>query len=73
MSCGKSACYDDEERSYYQERLSKIKQVSPEELLDKLEKIQAMSKSIHKETTNGTRYLFRLLDDLVQISDFGKW
>lgn len=76
MGCGKSAWDDDIETSIYQRKklkLEEIKNFGDNCLISKLDRIKDLSENINKETSSGSRYLFRLLDGLIKEVDWERW
>jgi hypothetical protein len=73
MGCGQSSWDDEVERDYYTKRLNQLKQHSIEVILEKLESIQELSGELRKEVSHGSRYGFRLIDDLSNVANFTKW
>lgn len=73
MGCGKSAWDDECDREIYSRKLDKINSIDSEHLIDKLDKIKEIVEKVNKETNNGSRYLFRLLDDLYKETNWEKW
>lgn len=64
MGCGKKACYDDDIAEYHSKKLDKLKLKNPNEFLDDIERIQGNFYQFYKTFETGTKFQFRLLDEL---------
>lgn len=73
MSCGKAVCDDDAYWKIYERKLNKLENFSYIDIVHKLDNIRRLVCSVNKETDTGSRYLFRLIDDLSKEVDWENW
>jgi len=73
MGCGQSSYEDDLYEKKYLEDLNAISKIPPEVLLNKLGIIQNISRGLNKDIETASKYTFKLLDDLTDVSKWSKW